>query len=162
MTGKTDQRRCIATVRVRGTVSASLEARETLKMLHLTKNNYAVLIDDRESFIGMVNTVRDYITYGDPSQEIVTLLIKKRGRLEGNKKLMPEYARKVGYQSLEDLAAAVHGCRMEYWKLPGIRTVFRLHPPTKGYKGNIKKGYGSGGELGYRGDKIDKLLERMV
>jgi large subunit ribosomal protein L30 len=40
--------------------------------------------------------------------------------------------------------------------------VFRLHPPSKGFKGKIKRGYGSGGELGYRGEKINELLRRML
>jgi len=34
-----------------------------------------------------------------------------------------------------------------------MQPVFKLHPPTKGFKGKIKKGYSMGGELGYRGEK---------
>jgi large subunit ribosomal protein L30 len=99
-------------------------------MLHLTRNNQAVLIDDRPSFLGMIRTVRDYITYGEISEESVASLIKEKGRLAGNKKLTDEYAQKVGHKSLEELAAAVSGCRVEYWKLRDIQPVFRLHPPT--------------------------------
>ena len=149
-------------IRIRGTVSASREARETLRMLHLTRNNHAVLIDDRPSFLGMIKTVRDYVTYGELSKESVASLIKKKGRLAGNKRLTDEYAQKVGHKSLEDLADAVSSCRVEYWKLRGIQPVFRLHPPTKGFKGKIKKGFGSGGELGYRGENINQLLNRML
>jgi len=131
-------------------------------MLHLTRNNHAVLIDDRPSFLGMIKTVRDYVTYGELSKESVASLIKKKGRLAGNKRLTDEYAQKVGHKSLEDLADAVSSCRVEYWKLRGIQPVFRLHPPTKGFKGKIKKGFGSGGELGYRGENINQLLNRML
>jgi large subunit ribosomal protein L30 len=131
-------------------------------MLHLTRNNYAVLVDDRPSFLGMIKTVRDYITYGEISKEGVVSLIKEKGRLAGNKKLTDEYAQKVGHKSLEELAAAVSDCRAEYWKLRDIEPVFRLHPPTKGFKGKIKKGYGAGGELGYRGESINQLLNRMI
>jgi large subunit ribosomal protein L30 len=159
---KTKEHKCIAAVRIRGTVSASLEVRETLQMLHLTKNNYAVLIDDRPSLLGMVKRVQDYVTYGEASKETVTRLIREKGRLAGGKKLTDEYAQKVGYGSLDELAGAVFGCRAEYWKLPAIQPVFRLHPPTKGFKGKIKRGYGSGGELGHRGEKIDELLNRML
>jgi large subunit ribosomal protein L30 len=149
-------------IRIRGTISASREARETLRMLNLTRNNHAVLIDNRPSFLGMVETVRDYITYGELSKESVASLLKEKGRLEGNKKLTDEYARKVGHKSVEELAAAVAACRVEYWKLPAIQPVFRLHPPTKGFKGKIKRGYGAGGELGYRGESINQLLNRML
>jgi large subunit ribosomal protein L30 len=157
-----NERKCILAIRIRGTISASREARETLCMLHLTRNNQAVLIDDRPSFLGMIRTVRDYITYGEISEESVASLIKEKGRLAGNKKLTDGYAQKVGHKSLEELVAAVFGCRVEYWKLRGIQPVFRLHPPTKGFKGKIKKGYGSGGELGYRGEGINQLLNRML
>lgn len=130
-------------------------------MLHLTRNNYAVLIDNRPSFLGMINSVQGYVTYGETSRETLKGLIKKRARLAGDKELTDEYAKKVGFTSLEELADAVFSCRIEYWKLPGIQPFLRLHPPSKGFKGKIKRGYGSGGELGYRGDKIDELLNRM-
>ena len=159
---ETKGHKCIAVVRIRGTVSASRQARETLEMLHLPRNNYGALVDDRPAFMGMLKKARDYITYGEPSKETLAMLIKKKGRLAGNKKLTDEYAQKVGYKSLDDLAEAVHADRAEYWKLQNIQPVFRLHPPSKGFKGKIKKHYGSGGELGYRGEKINELLKRML
>jgi large subunit ribosomal protein L30 len=131
-------------------------------MLHLPRNNYGALVDDRPAFMGMLKKARDYITYGEPSKETLAMLIKKKGRLAGNKKLTDEYAQKVGYKSLDDLAEAVRAGRAEYWKLQNIQPVFRLHPPSKGFKGKIKKHYGSGGELGYRGEEINELLKRML
>jgi large subunit ribosomal protein L30 len=156
------ERKCILAVRIRGTISASLQIRETLKMLNLTRNNYAVLIDNRPSFLGMVKTAQGFITWGEPSKEIVTMLLGKRGRLAGNKKLTDEYLQKKGYKSLEELAEAIFNCSLEYWKLPNVQPVFKLHPPTKGFKGKIKKSYGMGGELGYRGEKINELVKRML
>jgi large subunit ribosomal protein L30 len=110
----------------------------------------------------MISIVRDYVTYGELSEESVSALIKTRGRLLGNKKLTDEYAKKAGCNSLEDLVKAVSKCELEYWKLPGIQPFFRLHPPSKGFKGKIKRGFAAGGELGYRGEKIDQLLSRMI
>jgi len=131
-------------------------------MLNLTRNNYAVLIDDRPSFLGMLKRARDYITWGEASEETVQLLIEKKGKLLGNRKLADEYAKTAGFNTLDGLAEAVLNCHTEYWKLPNVQPVFKLHPPTKGFKGKTKKGYGSGGELGYRGDKINELVKRMV
>lgn len=45
-------------------------------------------------------------------------------------------------------------------KKKGDKKVFRLSPPSKGYK-SIKKPFPKG-DLGYRGDKINDLLERML
>jgi large subunit ribosomal protein L30 len=159
---ETKERKCVLVVRIRGTISASLQVRETLKMLNLARNNYAVLIDSRPAFLGMMKTAQNFVTWGEPSKEIVHMLIAKRGRLAGNKKLVDEYAQKNGYKSLEELAEAILNCRLEYWKLPNIQPFFRLHPPTKGFKGKIKKSYGMGGELGNRREKINELVKRML
>jgi large subunit ribosomal protein L30 len=131
-------------------------------MLHLTRNNYAVLVDDRPSFIGMLKAAQNFITWGEVSKEIVDMLMRKKGKLAGNKKLTEEYAQTTSFKSLDDLAAAIFNCRVEYLKLPNVQPVFKLHPPSKGFKGKIKKSYGAGGELGYRGEKINELIKRMV
>ena len=157
-----NKRKCICAVRVRGTVRASLNVRETLQMLHLTRNNYAVLIDNRPSFLGMLKAAQNFITWGEASKEIVDMLIRKKGKLVGNKKLTEEYAQTANFKSLDELAEAIFNCNVEYRKLPNVQPVFKLHPPSKGFKGKIKKGYGAGGELGYRGEKINELIKRMV
>ena len=162
MAEEAKERKCIIAVRIRGTIRAPLKARETLQMLRLTRSNYAVLIDNRPSFLGMLKTAQNFITWGEASEETVKILIKERGRLAGNKKLTDEYAQKVGCNSLEELREAIFNCRVEYWKLPNIQPVFRLHPPTKGFKGKVKKDYGMGGEFGYRGEKINELIKRMI
>ena len=131
-------------------------------MLHLVRNNHAVLIDNRPSFLGMLRMAQNFITWGEASKEIVNLLITEKGRLAGNKKLTDEHAKKAGYKSLDELLGAVSTCRVEYWKLPDVQPVFKLHPPSKGFRGKIKKSYGVGGELGYRGERINELISRMV
>ncbi|HEY4674892.1 MAG TPA: 50S ribosomal protein L30 [Candidatus Bathyarchaeia archaeon] len=162
MTEKVDERKCLAVVRIRGTISASRENRETLRMLNLTRTNNAVLVDNRPAFIGMLKAARNYITWGEASKEAVYMLIKERGRLAGNEKLTDDYAQKIGHKSLEELAQAVFSCSTEYSKLSNVQPTFNLHPPTKGFKGKTKKGYGTGGELGYRGEKINELIKRMI
>jgi len=155
------EHKCVCAVRIRGTISAQREVRETLQMLHLIRNNYAVLIDDRPSFLGMLKTAQNFLTWGEISKETVNALIRRKGRLVGNKKLTDEYAQNAGFKSLDDLAEAIFNCHVEYWKLPNIQPAFRLHPPTKGFKRNIKKNYTASGELGYRGEKIGELIKRM-
>jgi large subunit ribosomal protein L30 len=110
----------------------------------------------------MLQAARGYVTWGEPSEEIIAALVQKRGKLSGNKKLTEEHIEKAGYKSMAELAKAIFNCHVEYWKLPSIQVVFKLRPPSKGYKGNIKKGFRGGGELGYRGEKINELLKRMI
>ena len=162
MTEKAEERKCFAVVKVRGTISAKREARETLDMLRLDKTNNAVLIDNRPSFIGMLFRVQNYVTWGEVSKETVAMLLKERGRLAGGKKLSDEYVQKQGYKSIDALAEAIATCKVEYQKLPNVQPVFKLHPPSKGFKGKTKKSFSAGGEAGYRGEKINELVKRMA
>ncbi len=41
------------------------------------------------------------------------------------------------------------------------KLIFSLPNPKKGFK-SIKTGFNEGGDLGYRGDKINDLLERII
>ena len=162
MTEKAAERKCFAVVKVRGTIRAQREARETLELLRLARTNHAVLIDNRPSFMGMLYRVQNYVTWGEISKETVALMLQKRGRLAGGKKLTVEAAEKLGYKSIDALAEAIANCKAEYQKLPNVQPVFKLHPPKKGFKGKTKKSYAAGGEAGYRGEKISELIKRMA
>ena len=162
MKQKAAERKCFAVVKVRGTVSAQREARETLDLLRLARTNHAVLLDNRPSFMGMLYRVQNYVTWGEVSKETVALMLQKRGRLTGGKKLTDEAVENLGYQSIDTLAEAIANCKAEYQKLPNVQPLFKLHPPKKGYKGKIKKSYTTGGEAGYRGEAINDLIKRMA
>ena len=159
---QTETCKCIVAVKVRGEVSAQKEARETTAFLGLSHTNHAVIIDNRPAYLGMLQRAQSYVTWGEISKATVTAMLKQRGRLAGNKKLTDEYAQKVGYKSLDDLAEAVFKCEVEYSKLDGVIKTFRLRPPKKGYKGKTKKSFRAGGEAGYRGEAIDALIGRMI
>jgi large subunit ribosomal protein L30 len=162
MAQKTEECKPYVVVKIRGTVSAQKEARETLIFLHLTHTNHAVLIDSRASYKGMLQRVNSYVTWGEPTKETVAMLLQKRAKMEGDKKLTEEHLQKAGYRSIDDLAEAIVTCKTEFQKLPDMQPVFRLHPPSKGYKGKTKKGFKAGGEAGYRGEAINALVQRMV
>lgn len=90
MAQKTEEINCLIAVKVRGTISAQREARETLQFLHLLHTNHAVIIDSRASYKGMLKRVQSYVTWGEASKETVSMMLQKRGRLAGDKKLTDE------------------------------------------------------------------------
>jgi large subunit ribosomal protein L30 len=156
------KRKCLAVIRVRGLSDVFREIDETLQMLHLTRNCHATLIDDRPSYLGMLRKAKDYLVWGEVSREGVALLLGKRGKLVGDKALTEEYVQGIGYESIDDLAEAIYELRVEYSSLSGVKPVFRLHPPKKGFKGKVKKSYAAGGVTGYRGEVINDLIKRMA
>jgi len=42
----------------------------------------------------------------------------------------------------------------------GIKPVFRLHPPSKGFRGKVMRSYMAGGVTGYRGENINNLIKK--
>ena len=157
-----EQKKCLVAVRIRGLSDISQEIKDTLMMLRLTRNCHATLLDNRPAYDGMLRKSKNCLTWGEVSQENIALLLKKRGRLAGDKKLTDQSVKDLGYNSLDELAEAIFKVDVEFASLPEIKPVFRLRPPTKGFKGKIKKSYAAGGEAGYRGDAINELLKRML
>ncbi len=151
----------IAAIRVRGRTGIKKEIADTLDMLKLTRINHAVLIEENPSYRGMLQKAKDYITWGEVDEEIVSQLLSKRGKLSGNLKVTEDYIKEnTDYSSVEELSKAVvdSGAKLED---SGVKPVFRLHPPRKGYE-NIKKTFTESGSLGYRGDKIGDLIKKMI
>lgn len=133
-----------AVVRVRGTVHAKQRVRDTLNMLNLPAVNNCTLIPETDSYRGMLQKTKDYITWGEISEPMLEQLLTAKTDLEGDE-LQEAVTRLMDGGSLGDVTS------------PPLR----LHPPVKGYEG-IKRPYRLGGALGYRGSDINQLLERML
>ncbi|HDZ35651.1 MAG TPA: 50S ribosomal protein L30, partial [Thermococcus sp.] len=131
-------------------------------MLRLHRINHLVLVDDNPSYRGMVQKVKDYITWGEIDAETLARLIRKRGRLIGNRPITDEYVQEKLGMTIEEFAKKVVDGEMRLTDLPNIKPVFRLHPPRGGLKGSKKRSFKEGGALGYRGEKINDLIERML
>ena len=157
-----EKRKCLAVIRIRGTPNVIPDIRSTLEMLHLNRVSHAILVDDRPAYIGMLRKAQHYLAWGEISKDNLVFLLKKRGRLMGDKKLTDEYAQKIGYNTLENLAEALYKTNVEYKSLPDVKPVFRLHPPSKGYKGTVRKSFRMGGSSGPCGEAINNLIKRMI
>ncbi len=154
-------RKCLLAIRIRGGVNASHRVEDTMRMLRMDRNNTSTLLDDRPEYLGMLQRAKDYITWGEPTEETVRLVLEKRGRVVGDHPINVDTLSTLGYENLNALAKALHEGEAEYHKLEGIKPFFRLHPPKKGFKRSVKRPYRSRGELGYRGETINELAKRM-
>jgi large subunit ribosomal protein L30 len=131
-------------------------------MLRLTRQNHLVFIPDNAVSKGMLQKVKDYVTWGEPDLDTMTKVIQLRGRLEGDRQITDEYIRaNSGFATARDFAAAVLGQKAAYSDMGDIKPVIRLHPPRGGYE-STKTSYSAGGSLGRRGKDINPLLMRML
>jgi large subunit ribosomal protein L30 len=155
------ERKSILAIRIRGQINVPNRIKDTLKMLRIDRNNYASLLDDRPDYKGMLQKAKDYITWGEPSENTIKLILNKRAEIPGRKKLDETTVKALGFDSIEALAKALHKCEIDINKIKGLKPFFRMHPPKKGFKRSVKRPYNSKGELGYRGDAINELVKRM-
>jgi len=139
----------VALVRVRGQEGLKYEIKDTLNMLNLSKKNFCTVITNTPSMKGMINKIKDYVTYGEIDSETYKLLIEKRG---------------VEYTGPEtDSKGKIKYKRFITEGEKKIKKYFRLNSPKKGYgRKGIKWVFSKGGALGYRGAKINDLIKRMV
>ena len=148
-------------IRVRGTTGVIQNIADTLDMLRLNRISHAVLVDESPSYKGKKKKAKDYITWGEVDAEFVSALITKRGRLPGNVKVTDEYvSENSDYDNIDELAEALVNSKIKLDDV-GIKPVFRLHPPRKGYE-DIRLSIQEGGTLGYRGEEIRDLGKRML
>ncbi len=139
----------IAAIRVRGALRMNTKIEDTLKMLRLYRKNYCAVVPNDLNHVGMLKKAKDYITWGEIDNDTFDLLVEKRGeefrgKIEDSKKL-------IQYKDF----VVVNNRK--------IRKFFRLNSPRKGFgRKGIKFNFKDGGSLGYRGDKINDLIKRMV
>lgn len=150
----------LAVVRIRGQVGVRATIKDTLGMLKLFNVGNCIVIDDRESYNGMLQKSKDYITFGEINPEVMKTLILKWGRLPGDKRIDEDFVKEKTGLDVDAFVDAVFKFEHDISEL-GIKNVFRLHPPRGGYK-DTKRGFGQGGSLGDRGEAINTLLERMI
>lgn len=153
----------VAILQVRGLIRVSNKVRDTLRMLNLSNKNHCAIVDNSPVFVGMIKKVKDYITWGEVDSEIIKLLLEKRGKLPGNQPLSEKYVKDKLNLTYEQFVKELVDGKKKFKDIPGLKPYFRLHPPRGGYeKGGIKTPFSMGGVLGYRKDKINELIRKMI
>ena len=153
----------IAVIRIRGQIGLNKKIKDTLKMMRLYKRNTCVIIKNTSQQLGMVELVKDYITWGEINETTFNTLIKSRGKLPCNQKLSEEYVKEKLGITLDTFSKEFISLKKELKDIPGLKLYFRLKPPVKGFENKgIKYSFSNGGALGYRKDKVNDLIIRMI
>jgi len=150
-------------IRVRSDRGVTKRIRDTMAMLNLTRVNHAVLVPKTASYDGMLQKVKDYVTWGEVDADTISTLITERGRMSGNRPITDsEIKSSSDHSNIKSLSKAIATGDATTKDVEGMKPVFRLHPPrgAKGW-GGIKRAYSVGGALGFRGDGISDLAARM-
>ncbi|MBI2145987.1 uL30 family ribosomal protein [Candidatus Woesearchaeota archaeon] len=142
------ENRKFAVILVRGEAKVPQQIKDTLALLTLHRKNHCVIVNDTPALRGMIAKVKDFVTWGEITAEVFKELLEKRGLPYGGR--------------LQDRTKLYSYPYLTYGK-KHFKSYFRLNPPRKGFgRKGIKIAFAAGGALGYRGEKINDLLLRMI
>lgn len=120
----------LALIRIRGMINVKQDIRYTLFNLRLRKNNACAVMENSPANRAAAAKCKDYIAYGEITEDTYNELIDKRGK--------------------KDESGA-------------LKKFFLLHPPIGGFeKRGIKISFSQKGALGYRGEKMNELVRKML
>ena len=142
---RTDKMICV--IRIKGRVGIKKDVDETLNRLRLRKKYVCVVLNPKKEQYGMIKKVKDFVAFGEITNEMFQKLIEVRGKLIDKskkidaKKIVEEIQKGKKYEDLN------------------LKPFFRLHPARKGIKSKL---HFPKGVLGDNKNKINDLVERML
>lgn len=152
----------IAIVRVSGSPDLRDDVKDTMRILNLTRPNHCVIRKEDSSLRGMLEKSKEALTWGPIEGDVLKELLENRGEFEGGKSVTDEEVdSRTPYGSVEKLTDAVYEGEYDLRDVEGLKKVFRLSPPSKGYN-PTRRSYLHGGAVGDRGEDINDLLLRMI
>jgi len=160
---KSDSKAVIAVIRIRGDVGLNPHVRKTFELMRLYRKNYCIVVKNTPNSLAMIQRIKDFTTFGELSKDMFVKLVQSRGKLAGEKALTEAFLKEKTKLGFKEFADAFYDSKIDLKAVPSLKQFFRLHPPIGGFeRGGIKSAFAQGGVLGYRGPKIDKLVERMI
>lgn len=149
-----------AVIRIRGSAGIKRKVGDTLKMLRLNAVNNCVLVPETADYKGMVEKVKDAVTWGEINKKTLVAMLKKRLRLKGNKRIDEKILKSITGYDYDSFADALLEGKIKLKDFDKLQPVFRFTPPSKGFIS--AKDYYPKGDLGYRGEEINELIEMMI
>ena len=154
----------LVAVRLDGTPGVRHPEETTLNSLGMKTRFSAVLLPDNPSARGMLQRVKDHVTWGEAKKGDLELLLSNRARTAEGLGITDKFVKeKTKLPGLSELLLAVYSGKLtltRLWEM-GVKPVFRLHPPRGGFPRSSKRPYADRGELGYRKDGLGELLNKM-
>ncbi len=147
-------------VRIKGTVNIPAWAKTTLANLNLDKKFRATLVPENFETLGMLRKVKDIVAWASVDEGFIKELLERRGKLSGYKPLTKGNLPK-GFESIEELAAAIAQNKTTMSKLRSVKPWFALAPPKGGFKQKTKKQFSQDGVLG-QNEELVHLVKNML
>lgn len=148
----------------------SPKVKKILQLLRLRQIHNGVFVRVNGATTNMLRMVEPYIAYGYPNLKSVRDLIYKRGfgKLSGQR--VPLSSNEVvqaglgalGFECVEDLVHEIFTVGPKFKEASNFLWPMKLPSPRGGFRGKMLNHFNEGGACGQQGDKINKLVKKMI
>jgi len=151
----------ILVVNLHGMINSSAPVRKALNELWVAKKFSASVVPDDAATVGMLKLCKDYVAWTPVEEDLLSDLLKKRGRVSASRTLDAASLKELGYKKHEDLAAKMMEEQMRLSAVKGVLPYFRLAPPKGGFRMSLRRQSTERGLLG-NNPKLEEIVRRMI
>ena len=157
-------------IRIRGIIGLSPKVKKILQLLRLRQIHNGVFVKINAATVKMLRLVEPFIAYGYPNLKSVRDLIYKRGFAKLSGQRVPISANtvidvelgKYGIRSVEDLVHEIVTVGPHFKEANNFLWPFKLASHRGGFDVKKLNHFIEGGVAGMQGDKINKLVKKMI
>lgn len=156
--------RYLVAIRLDGAPTVKHPEELTLNSLRMKSRYSTVLLRDGPSVRGMLQRIKDHVTWAEARKEDIELLLSNRARTPSGLGLTSKLVKeKSDLSGVSELLSGLYSGKVTFAKLRemGIEPCFRLHPPRGGFPNSSKRPFNDSGELGFRKEGLHGLLKKM-
>jgi large subunit ribosomal protein L30 len=156
--------RYLVAIRLDGTPTVKHPEELTLNSLRMKSRYNTVLLRDDASVRGMLQRIKDHVTWAKARKEDIQLLLSNRARTPDGLGLTSKFVKeKSDFAGMSELISGLYSGKVTLARLRemGIEPCFRLHPPKGGFPNSSKRPFADSGELGFRKEGLHGLLKKM-
>lgn len=144
---------------------------ETLKEWRLLKLFSAVIVDYNQENFNKLTEISNYVTWGFPDKKTIISLVNKRAKVYSKvEKSLNDLDNneielalgKSGILCIEDIIHELNSHKSKVRKIVMDYLGFFLLSPCDEIKEDTIKPFYNGGNTGYRGDKINSIINKMI
>jgi len=150
-------------VNLHGLINVPRGTRETLIQLGIGKRFAAAVVGDDPVSKGSVHLCKDYVAWAPLDSELLTSLLKSRGRVSNSRSLDEEQLKALGFKTYADLAQSIMKGETSSTlsSVKGLKPFFGLSPPKGGFKRSSRRQFREGGILG-ENPTLAEIVRRMI
>lgn len=155
---------------MRGIIGVSPKVKKILQLLRLRQIHNGVFVRVNGATIKMLRLVEPFIAYGYPNLKSIREIVYKRGFGKVSGQRVPLSSHDVikaglghlGIECIEDIIHELYTVGPNFKAVSNFLWPVKLSSPKGGFRGKMLNHFNEGGACGQQGEKINKLIKKML